>query len=257
MTHLLAPLERLLDPAAQFPASASSASSSASSSSSSSSFVSIGVGDGGNEVGMGKVRGRVLGSSVPQAAKVSCVVAADHLLVCGVSNWGGTAIAAALMLLAHDDENRVLQERQERLPVGQAAEAEAEGGERGGGGGGGGGSSAAAEQAASGSEANPNSSVVGVCESSGAVSSMDLREQDAPMRARDCYQTKLAYPLRRAWAEGLPSDADDVAVLEAMVAAGCRDGCSQRNEATVDGLPFEDSLQINRALKEIFLREPE
>ena len=95
------------------------------------------------------------------------------------------------------------------------------------------------------------------CESSGAVSSMDLREQDAPMRARDCYQTTLAYPLRRAWAEGLPSDADDVAVLEAMVAAGCRDGCSQRNEATVDGLPFEDSLQINRALKEIFLREPE
>ena len=74
----------------------------------------------------------------PQAAKVSCVVAADHLLVCGVSNWGGTAIAAALMLLAHDDENRVLQERQERLPVGQAAEAEAEGGEGGGGGGGGG-----------------------------------------------------------------------------------------------------------------------
>ena len=44
-------------------------------------------------------------------------------------------------------------------------------------------------------------------------------------------------------------------VLDAMVAAGCRDGCSKLNEATVDGLPFGESLKINRALQAIFLDE--
>ena len=60
---------------------------------------------------------------------------------------------------------------------------------------------------------------------------------------------------RAAWADGMPSEEDDVAVLDAMVAAGCRDGCSKLNEATVDGLPFGESLKINRALQAIFLDE--
>ena len=48
---------------------------------------------------MGKVRGAVLASAVPNAATVNCVVPADHLIVCGVSNWGGNALAAALAVL--------------------------------------------------------------------------------------------------------------------------------------------------------------
>jgi len=64
----------------------------------------VGVGDGGNEVGMGKVRPAILESAVPHAAKISCVTSADSLLVCGVSNWGGTALAAALAALARADE---------------------------------------------------------------------------------------------------------------------------------------------------------
>jgi D-glutamate cyclase len=52
-------------------------------------------GDGGNEVGMGKVYDAVLNSKIANARAIACVVPANHLLVCSVSNWGGYALAAA------------------------------------------------------------------------------------------------------------------------------------------------------------------
>lgn len=55
----------------------------------------VAVGDGGNEVGMGKVRARVSRQG-PLAARIACVVSADHLVVAGTSNWGAYAVAAAL-----------------------------------------------------------------------------------------------------------------------------------------------------------------
>jgi hypothetical protein len=57
--------------------------------------VTIGVGDGGNEIGMGNVRARLrrLG---PLMARIAAVVETDHLVVAGVSNWGAYGIAAAL-----------------------------------------------------------------------------------------------------------------------------------------------------------------
>lgn len=82
MDHLLAPLERILE---SIPDSA----------------VSIGIGDGGNEIGMGKVRDKVLASrSIPNARKIACVTPTTHLVVASVSNWGGYALAAALALIA-------------------------------------------------------------------------------------------------------------------------------------------------------------
>jgi hypothetical protein len=60
--------------------------------------VTIGVGDGGNEVGMGAVRGRVAraGGVFPQIASV---VPVKHLVVAGVSNWGAYGIVAELARL--------------------------------------------------------------------------------------------------------------------------------------------------------------
>lgn len=57
--------------------------------------VTFGVGDGGNEIGMGKVRARLrrLG---PLMARIAAVVETDHLVVAGVSNWGAYGIVAAL-----------------------------------------------------------------------------------------------------------------------------------------------------------------
>ena len=59
----------------------------------------IGVGDGGNEVGMGKVPHATLVANVPGGAEIHCAVATDFLIVAGVSNWGAYALAAGVSAL--------------------------------------------------------------------------------------------------------------------------------------------------------------
>jgi D-glutamate cyclase-like protein len=59
--------------------------------------VTIGVGDGGNEIGMGRVRARVV-RDVPNGAKIASVVRTDHLIVAGTSNWGAWGLTAHLAL---------------------------------------------------------------------------------------------------------------------------------------------------------------
>ncbi len=59
----------------------------------------VGIGDGGNEIGMGNVRARV-GRISPLMKRIACAVRVDHLVVAPVSNWGGYAIVAALSRLA-------------------------------------------------------------------------------------------------------------------------------------------------------------
>jgi hypothetical protein len=58
-------------------------------------IVTIGVGDGGNEIGMGAVRARVAraGGLFP---RIASVVKVKHLVVAGVSNWGAYGIVAEL-----------------------------------------------------------------------------------------------------------------------------------------------------------------
>lgn len=59
----------------------------------------IGVGDGGNELGMGaipwdEIRRRLSG---PPAALIPCRVATDWTILAGVSNWGAQALAAGCL----------------------------------------------------------------------------------------------------------------------------------------------------------------
>ena len=79
----------------------------------------IAIGDGGNEIGMGclmweDIARRLLG---PHAAKIACRVATDWNIIAGTSNWGGYALAAAV--LADHDRLDVLEawtcEAEERL----------------------------------------------------------------------------------------------------------------------------------------------
>jgi hypothetical protein len=61
----------------------------------------IGVGDGGNEIGMGAIpwtdlRRRLSGD---HAGRVPCRIACDFNIVAGTSNWGAMALAAAVCLL--------------------------------------------------------------------------------------------------------------------------------------------------------------
>jgi hypothetical protein len=57
--------------------------------------VTVGVGDGGNEVGMGNVRARLCRAGALMARTAS-TVGVDHLVVAGVSNWGAYGIVAHL-----------------------------------------------------------------------------------------------------------------------------------------------------------------
>jgi hypothetical protein len=64
--------------------------------------VTIGIGDGGNEIGMGVVRAKIARLDALRA-RIATVVRADHLVVAGVSNWGGYGVVAALGRLAGKD----------------------------------------------------------------------------------------------------------------------------------------------------------
>jgi hypothetical protein len=62
----------------------------------------IGVGDGGNELGMGAVPVGLIAANVPLGDRVACVVPADFLITAGVSHWGAYALLAALGVLRPD-----------------------------------------------------------------------------------------------------------------------------------------------------------
>src|SRR5262249_41806717 len=56
----------------------------------------IGIGDGGNEIGMGKIPWEVIRRNIPGGGLVACRVPTDRLIVCGVSNWGAYGLAAGV-----------------------------------------------------------------------------------------------------------------------------------------------------------------
>jgi hypothetical protein len=69
-------------------------------------LITIGIGDGGNEIGMGKIPPEVIARNIPNGERIACRVPTDHLIVAGVSNWGAYALAAGVAVL-----------RRQRLPA--------------------------------------------------------------------------------------------------------------------------------------------
>jgi hypothetical protein len=63
----------------------------------------VGIGDGGNEIGMGAVREAVR-EHIPHGKVLCAELATDVLMPVGVSNWGCYAIAAALSVLTGREE---------------------------------------------------------------------------------------------------------------------------------------------------------
>jgi hypothetical protein len=90
-------------------------------------LTTIGIGDGGNEIGMGKIPREVIARNIPGGDKISCRVTTDHLIVAGVSNWGAYALGAAVRYLLGapadrtlfdpDEERRLLEVMVERGPL--------------------------------------------------------------------------------------------------------------------------------------------
>jgi hypothetical protein len=62
-------------------------------------YVTIGIGDGGNEIGMGRVPHATVCKNIANGDVVACRTATDHLIVAGISNWGAYALAAGVMVL--------------------------------------------------------------------------------------------------------------------------------------------------------------
>ena len=62
-------------------------------------IVTIGIGDGGNEIGMGKIPWAIIRRNIPNGGTVACRIPTDHLIVCGVSNWGAYGLAAGVRIL--------------------------------------------------------------------------------------------------------------------------------------------------------------
>src|SRR5690606_16343542 len=65
-------------------------------------IVTIGIGDGGNEIGLGKFDWLDLHDRLAHVAdpRILCRVAADHAILAGTSNWGGYGLAAATAVAA-------------------------------------------------------------------------------------------------------------------------------------------------------------
>jgi hypothetical protein len=61
--------------------------------------VTIGIGDGGNEIGMGKVPHETIVKNIPNGDLIHCRVPTDYLIVAGVSNWAAYALAAGIHVL--------------------------------------------------------------------------------------------------------------------------------------------------------------
>ena len=59
---------------------------------------SVGIGDGGNEIGMGNLAEEV--TQVESLVKIPCITQTTKLMLASVSNWGGYGLAAALSALS-------------------------------------------------------------------------------------------------------------------------------------------------------------
>lgn len=60
--------------------------------------ISTGIGDGGNECGMGKVYKKVQ-TTIPYGRLIASIIPTDNLLTCGVSHWGNYGLLAAVEAL--------------------------------------------------------------------------------------------------------------------------------------------------------------
>ena len=65
-------------------------------------ITTVGIGDGGNELGMGALREQVA-ASVPYGAEIAARLPADYTLTSGVSNWWGAGLAALLSYKTGED----------------------------------------------------------------------------------------------------------------------------------------------------------
>lgn len=62
------------------------------------SIFTVGIGDGGNEIGMGSIPWKIIATNIrgDSSGRIACHVATDATIVAGVANWGAYALTAGL-----------------------------------------------------------------------------------------------------------------------------------------------------------------
>lgn len=73
-------------------------------------WVTIGIGDGGNEIGMGLLPKDIVSKDIPNGELVAAVISTDHLIVAGVSTWGGYGLLSAMALVAPEHRRSLLRD---------------------------------------------------------------------------------------------------------------------------------------------------
>ena len=65
----------------------------------------MGIGDGGNELGMGKLLEAMLNQEeslrIPNIEEIACVVPSTFAIVCSVCDWGGFALTGFFFFFFH------------------------------------------------------------------------------------------------------------------------------------------------------------
>lgn len=132
----------------------------------------IAIGDGGNELGMGKVIDKIRESDkIQDGDKIGAVTKADFLIAASVSNWGGYALSAACAIMKRSWSSNI--------------------------------------------------------KGDGSDTDQDWVEK--------C----------------VPTNEDEIALLDRCVEVGCRDGVSGKVEATVDGMSLETSLEFLAKIRNV------
>ncbi|KAA0164477.1 hypothetical protein FNF31_02401 [Cafeteria roenbergensis] len=182
----------------------------------------VGVGDGGNEMGMGAVVDQVR-AHIALGETVACVEECDFLVAAGVSNWGGWALCAGAEALFRElarDESAYAAADAAAAEAGMSADA-----------------AAAAVPAAPatpgrpGLALSPDEAIAAVCTSEEAARCAGLVAGSAPGVL-------------------VPSEAEEVAVMAAAAAAGARDGITGDQSGTMcDGMAWSEHAAVLHRLR--------
>lgn len=70
----------------------------------------IAIGDGGNEIGMGKLSHKIISENIIYGSVIASVTSCDHLIVSGTSNWGCYALLASVALLSKSKQDSMLKD---------------------------------------------------------------------------------------------------------------------------------------------------
>jgi hypothetical protein len=65
-------------------------------------WITIGIGDGGNEIGMGSLPPEIVATNIPNGDIIAATTPADYLIVAGVSNWGAYGLLGSVANLRAD-----------------------------------------------------------------------------------------------------------------------------------------------------------